>query len=86
MRLFKIVIFRLKLGFLSIYPPIIFSKSLRNLDVIWSKALYPSFNVISELYSVLLKEVAEVRKKALPFVPARYIRSLRRYTAQQIGF
>ena len=54
MRLFKIVIFRLKLGFLSIYLPIIFPKLIRNLDVIsWVKRYIRIFDVIAELYSVL---------------------------------
>ena len=54
MKLFKIVIFRLKLDFLSIYLPIFFSKTIRNLDVIsWVKRCIRIFDVISELYSVL---------------------------------
>ena len=93
MRLFKIVIFRLKLGFLSHCAeknskgaPYIryiftnnFSKTIRNLDVIsWVKRYI-------RIIFRLTKEEAEVQK-ALPFGPARYIRSLRRYTPQQIGF
>ena len=78
MRLFKIVIYCLKLGFLSIYIPKFFSETIRNLDVIWSKALYPKFGRYIRIIFCFTKEEAEVRKQALPFVPARYIRSLRR--------
>ena len=54
MRLFKIVIFCLKWGFLSVYLPIFFSRTIRNLVLIpWVKRYIRIFDVISELYSVL---------------------------------
>ena len=86
MRLFKIVIFRLKLGFLSIYLPIFFFQNYPKLERnILSEALYPNFWRYIRIIFRFTKKEAEVRK-ALPFGPARYIRSLRRYTPQQIGF
>ena len=53
--------FGLKLGFLNIYPPLMFLNSIR------------IFDVISELLRST-EEEAEIQK-ALPFVPARYIRT-----------
>ena len=86
MRLFKIVIFCLKLVFFQYVSTNNFFKTTRNLDVIWSRALYPNFWRYIRIIFCFTKEEAEVRKQELPFVPAHYIRSLRRYTAQQIGF
>ena len=64
-RLFKIVIFRLKLGFLSIYLPIIFSKTIRNLDVIsWVKRYIRIFDVIFELYFVLPRRRRWLKKRS----------------------
>ena len=86
MRLFKIVIFRLKLGFLGIYLPIIFFQNYPKLGRnILSKTLYPNFWRYIRIILRFTKEEVEA-EKALPFGPARYIRSLRRYTPQQIGF
>ena len=68
MRLFKILIFCLILGFLNIYPPNILSEFWRlRFEII---ALNPIFDVISELYSIFKEETA-IRKQANPFVPAR---------------
>ena len=65
MRLFKIVIFRLKLGFLSTYLPIFFSKTIQNLDVIsWVKRYIRIFDVISELYSVLPRRRRRFEKRS----------------------
>ena len=56
MRLFKIVIFHLTLGFLNTYPPIFFFNSIRNLNVISGVKRYIRiFDVISEVYSVSLR-------------------------------
>ena len=65
MRLFKIVIFCLKLGFLSIYLPIIFPKTIRNLDVIsWVKRYIRIFDVIFELYFVLPRRRRRLKKRS----------------------
>ena len=56
MRLFKIVIFYRKLGFLNTYPPIFFFNTIRNLNVISGVKRYNRiFDVISEVYSVSLR-------------------------------
>ena len=56
MRLFKIVIFRLILGFLNTYPPIYFFNTIRNSDVIYGVMCYIRiFDVISEVFSVSLR-------------------------------
>ena len=56
MRLFKIVIFHLTLGFLNTYPPIFFFNTIRNLNVISGVKRYIRiFDVISEVYSVSLR-------------------------------
>ena len=50
------VLFRLKLGFLKIYPQILFFNTIRNFDVISGiKCYIRIFDVISELYCVLLR-------------------------------
>ena len=65
MRLFKFLIFRRKLGFLSIYLPIIFSKTIRNLDVIsWVKRYLRTFDVMSEFYFVLPRKRRRLKKRS----------------------
>ena len=56
MRLFKIVIIHRTLGFLNTYPPLFFKNTIRNLNVISGVKRYIRiFDVISEVYSVLLR-------------------------------
>ena len=65
MRLFKILIFCLKLGFLSIYLPIFFSITIWNLDVIsWVKRYIRIFDVISESYSILPRRRLRFEKRS----------------------
>ena len=65
MRLLKIVIFCLKLGFLSMYLPMFFSKTIRNLDVLsWVKRYIWIFDVICELYSVLPRRRRSNKKRS----------------------
>ena len=79
-RLSKILIFCLILGFLNRYSPIIFFNTIRILDVISKVKRYIRiFDIISELYCILLKEEAEAQKQALTFVRARYIRTFEEF-------
>ena len=65
MRLLKIVLFRLKLGFFRIYLPIFFSRTIRNLDVIsWGKRYIRIFDVIPELYSVSPRRMRRFKKRS----------------------
>ena len=74
MRLYKNIILCLFLCFLRRYPPKLFS-ILSHFDVITKvKSYLRIFDVISELYGVLLKRRWKF-KNVLPFVPARYIRT-----------
>ena len=84
MRLFKIVIFDLTLGFFNTYPPIYFfqyyPKFERNLR---SKALYRNF--WRYFRSIFRFTEAEVRKQVLAFVPAAISELLKRFPSTE-GF
>ena len=69
MRLIKIVIFRLKLGFPNIYP--IFSQTIRKLNVISGLKRYIRiFDAISLLLSVLLRRRQRFEKRFAPICPS----------------
>ena len=64
MRLFKMVIFHLTLGFLNTYPPIIFFNTIRYLNVISGVKRYIRiFDVVSEVYSVSLRRRRRLENK-----------------------
>ena len=84
MRLFKIVILHLTLGFLNTSLPIFFFNTIRNLNVISGVKRYIRIFDVIPKYS-FTEEEAEVRKQVLAFVPAAISELLERFPSTK-GF